>query len=268
MRQGRMSRAAHPVLPPMLRPSHWDRQYQGEPIWHTGKPCQELQRVLRAHAIAPRRAVEFGCGRGVNAIWLARQGVHVTANDLSPVAIEYARRKARELKTPVDWRVGDLRDLPDDQLRGQCDFIFDRGCYHVVRQVDPEGYLRTLLQLLRRGGLVLLLTGNAREPEDTVGPPVVAARDLMRELGAALDVLALTEFRWDARPGEHRYLGWSCLLRRRSVCEIGPRSCGSFRRASGSREDLSLSATTRRHPTTTPTPFRDVSPNSPISDFR
>jgi hypothetical protein len=40
---------------------------------------------------------------------------------------------------------------------------------------------------------------------------------LYEEWGRPFEIVPLRPFRFDARrPGEKRYLGWSCLLRRRS----------------------------------------------------
>ncbi len=206
------SSAAH-----VFQPAHWDRQYAARPIWDTGRPCPELQRVMRDHNLTPQHAMEFGCGAGNNAVWLARRGVQTSAIDLSSLAITHARRRAQRAGVSVDWRVGDLRSL-SHALTGQFDFVLDRGCYHVVRKVDLPGYLATVLRILRPLGHLLLLTGNAYEPEDELGPPVLTGRQLVNELEEYLDLIELRSFRWDAlRRDEPRYLGWSCFLRRRSA---------------------------------------------------
>ena len=60
-----------------------------------------------------------------------------------------------------------------------------------------------------------VLAGNAREPHDP-GPPVVSEEQLRAELGALFDILRLREFRFDQVDADGtRFLGWSCLLRRR-----------------------------------------------------
>ena len=59
-----------------------------------------------------------------------------------------------------------------------------------------------------------MLTGNAAEPEDAVGPPVLHERQLRREFARLFEVVRLRPFRFDAPEGEKAYLGWSCFLRR------------------------------------------------------
>jgi hypothetical protein len=103
---------------------------------------------------------------------------------------------------------------PPHELSGPFDFVFDRGCYHVVRRDDVAAYLNTLHQLTRPGSLVLVLAGNAREPYNP-GPPTVSEEQLRAELGSRFDLVGLREFRFDEAPGcEVRFLGWSCLLQR------------------------------------------------------
>ncbi|MBY5163322.1 methyltransferase domain-containing protein [Nitriliruptoria bacterium AS10] len=61
-------------------------------------------------------AVVVGCGLGDDAVELARRGCRVTAFDVSPTAVTWARERfARDLAGmpgTVDWQVADLLDLP------------------------------------------------------------------------------------------------------------------------------------------------------------
>jgi SAM-dependent methyltransferase len=148
-------------------------------------------------------------------VWLARQGLDVTALDLSPRAIERARRRAEGAGVRVRFLVADVLD-PPAELAGPFDFFFDRGCYHVVRREDPAGYGETLRRLTRPGALGLVLAGNPREPHQP-GPPVVKEGQIREELGRLFDIVWLRGFRFDQVEADGtRFLGWSCLLRRRA----------------------------------------------------
>ena len=193
----------------------WDDRYEkGDTPWETGQPSSELQRVVAEAGIKPCRVLELGCGTGASAVWLAQQGFDVTALDLSSLAIERARRRAGAAGALVRFQAADVLDLPAEST-GPFDFFFDRGCYHVVRREDTRGYLETLLRLTRRGTLGLVLAGNAREPNEP-GPPVVTAEQIRAELGSAFDIVQLREFRFGQVESDgRRFLGWSCLLRRK-----------------------------------------------------
>jgi SAM-dependent methyltransferase len=194
----------------------WDERYaRGETPWDTGQPSSELRRVLPEISLRPCRALELGCGSGANAVWLAQQGFDVTAVDLSPRAVEQARRRAEAAGARVRFLVADVLQ-PPPELTGAFDFFFDRGCYHAVRRENVAAYLETLRRLTHPGTLGLILAGNAREPHEP-GPPVVSEEQIRSELGTLFEIVRLREFRFDqaAEPGVPQFLAWSCLLRRR-----------------------------------------------------
>jgi SAM-dependent methyltransferase len=201
----------------MSDPARWDERYEkGQSPWDTGRPSSELVRVVAEVPVAPCRAVELGCGTGSNAVWLAQQGFDVAAVDISPRAVEMARRRAEAAGVRVSVLVADLT-RPPPELAGPFDFLFDRGCYHVVRREGVTAYPEALRRLTRPGSLGLVLTGNAREPHNP-GPPVVTEAEIRAELGGVCEVVELREIRFDqAGESGERYLGWSCLLRRRAT---------------------------------------------------
>jgi SAM-dependent methyltransferase len=198
----------------MADTAHWDERYRkGEAPWDTGYPSTELQRVVAEEQWPPGRILELGCGTGVNAVWLAQQGFDVTALDLSPLAIGRARQRAAEASVTVRFVEGDVLNPPD--LGAPFAWLFDRGCYHVVRREDVEGYLRTLERFTKPGSQGLVLTGNAREKHEP-GPPVVSEEAIRGELGRSFEIVWLREFRFDQPTGlPGRPLAWSCRLRRR-----------------------------------------------------
>ena len=72
----------------------WDERYAGRDyLWDVG-PNQFVQRHLAG--LAPGRAIDLAAGEGRNAVWLARQGWHVTAVDFSRVGLAKAARLAAD----------------------------------------------------------------------------------------------------------------------------------------------------------------------------
>jgi SAM-dependent methyltransferase len=194
---------------------HWDNRYRVEtqPPWDTGRVSLELSRRVAQTPIRPCRAIEFGCGTGTNAIWLAQQGFDVTAIDISPTAIDRARQRATAAGVAVQLIEADVSNLPD--LGGPFSFLFDRGCYHAVRRTRAEAFLQSFERSAAPGALAVVLTGNAHE-ERKPGPPVVSEAVIRTELGRGFEILDLVAFRFDQdEPDGHRHLGWSILLRRR-----------------------------------------------------
>jgi SAM-dependent methyltransferase len=194
----------------------WDARYRGDarPSWDTGRPSTELKRMVEQGILQPSRIVELGCGTGVNAVYLASQGFDVTAIDLSPTALDAARKRAEEAGVTVNWIQADVLNPP---ALGSFDLIFDRGCYHGVRRIDAVGYVRTVTSFIRPGGNVLIIAGNANQPEPHSGPPRVTETELVSDFTEAFDFVRLREIRFDtANPEVAGAWAWSVLLRRKT----------------------------------------------------
>ena len=113
----------------------WDADYHGKepPAWDIGRAADELRKVVREGTVRACRVVDLGCGSGTDAIFLASQGFDVTAIDISPTALHQAKEKALKAGVSVTWLLADVLDPPSI---GRFDFIYDRGCYHNVRDQD------------------------------------------------------------------------------------------------------------------------------------
>jgi SAM-dependent methyltransferase len=88
--------------------SRWDERYRrpGLLMGPAPKPW-----VVGLEAVLPRsgRALEIACGEGQLALWLARRGLHVTAVDISPLALEKLRTQAE-----TDGLAGRIRVVEAD----------------------------------------------------------------------------------------------------------------------------------------------------------
>lgn len=111
-----------------------------------------------------REALELGCGEGRWSKHCAALADHVTAIDISDLAIRRARQ-ANQLPN-VTFRQGDIVSI--DQPPGSLDFIF---CSEVLYYLTPEQLDRTVervLELLAPGGRLLMVHARSRK-DDTVG---------------------------------------------------------------------------------------------------
>ncbi len=194
-------------------PHDWDQRYvAGETPWDVGRPCEELVAAIEQGLLQPTRALELGCGTGVNACYLAEQGFSTTAVDLSPTAIERARQRAAKQGVQVDFVCADLADLPtyDEPFR----FVYDRGCYHAVRRSNLTGYVDVLSRVTAAGTQMLLLAANADEQASS-GPPRVTEREIRDELGTLFDIQRLRAFQLLGADKQPLHLFWSCWMVRR-----------------------------------------------------
>jgi 2-polyprenyl-3-methyl-5-hydroxy-6-metoxy-1,4-benzoquinol methylase len=139
-------------------------------------------------------ALSVADGEGRNSVWLAEQGLAVTAFDVSPVGVEKARRLARERGVSVDYSVADIHQ-----------YAWGTRAYDVVVAIfiqfaDPQERARIFAGLtasLAPGGLLLLQGYTPRQLEyKTGGPPFAEnmyTEPLLREAFSGLEILHLRE---------------------------------------------------------------------------
>ncbi len=194
----------------------WDADYRAShpPIWDIGHAADELKRVVASGQIRACRALDLCCGSGNDAIYLARQGFDVTAMDVAPTALQQAQEKARRAGVSVHWLLADVLAPPPI---APFDFLYDRGCYHVVRDQNLTAYLETLRVLSHPGTQFLLLASKRGDRPNEDGSTGVTEEEL------DFDFLSLFSVEWrrDCRLESNRAgsLGppaWSVLMRRKS----------------------------------------------------
>jgi len=119
--------------------------------WHLSRPSPELLAALGDGWLPPGgRALDVGCGLGVEARHLAAAGWQVTGIDLSPVALARAAAGGDR----VAFMRADARQLP---FQDECfDAALDRGCFHYLAPRDRLRYADELRRVLRPGGRLLL----------------------------------------------------------------------------------------------------------------
>jgi SAM-dependent methyltransferase len=193
----------------------WDDHYRSaDPLpWDTGVPDAELVAAFSSGALRPGRALEIGCGTGTNAVWLARQGCRVTAVDVSPLAIERARKRVAEAGVDVDLHVADV--LAEPLPGGPYDLVFDRGCFHVFDGAGERAtFARRVARALAPGGVWLSLVGSTEGAPREMGPPRRSARDLARAIEPHLAILDLRASAF--RTGDEQApAAWICLSGKR-----------------------------------------------------
>lgn len=197
----------------------WEQKYaSGDTPWDSREVSQELKRMLDEYRIQPCRTLELGCGTGTNAIYLATRGFEVTAVELSCNALKEAQERAILARVDIRFLEGDL--LAPPPLGDAFPFVFDRGLYHVLRNVDIVRFRSTLQQSTMPGSLYLALVANANDPDtESGGPPRVQVGQMYEELSPLFQLVQLREIKFDgvrvAGRSVHPW-AWSALWRRKS----------------------------------------------------
>lgn len=192
----------------------WEERYTaGDTPWDTGLVDPALRALVEAGCLAPCRAVEFGCGTGTNAVFLAGRGFDVTGIDYSQLAIDQARTKADAAGLRITWQVGDLADL--EPPAEPYTLLFDRGCYHCMRRAGMlSAYQAAVGRLLPSGARIVILAGNS---DDTIegGPPKVSAAELCGDFEKLCRIESLAACRFEDIGGKPGPLAWKLVMTRR-----------------------------------------------------
>jgi ubiquinone/menaquinone biosynthesis C-methylase UbiE len=179
---------------------HWDKSYKGTPPWDVGHPQPVFQALVKDGEIKPGRALDIGCGRGENAIMLAKNGCDVTGIDLVQDAISDAKAKAIEQDVNVSFMVGDV--LRMDQLFSEREFdvVIDSGLFHAMTDEERPVFARQVHRVLKKGGKYFMLCFSDDEPGD-YGPRRVSKIEIERTFALFFKIIYIKNASFDSHFG-------------------------------------------------------------------
>ena len=92
--------------------SLWDEwNAEGGPRYPHEKMVQFTFRAFPPERRSGTRALDLGCGTGVHSVFLAENGFSVIGVDISPVAVETARRRLEEAGLTADLAVASIDEM-------------------------------------------------------------------------------------------------------------------------------------------------------------
>jgi len=150
-----------------------------------------------------RKTLVVGCGLGDDAEALAAHGFNVTAFDIAPTAIEWAKR--RFPGSSVDYQIADLFNAPPEWHRA-FDFVAEVYTFQSLPGDIRPAAMAAAAQLVAPGGSMLVVC-RAREPEEpVVGPPWhLAVTDLIVLTDAGLVQKRFYDYLDDQSPPTRRF---------------------------------------------------------------
>jgi len=134
--------------------SGWDDYYKENKVeempWYEKNLDHDLENEITSKNLSKGRFLDLGTGPGTQALQLAKRNFEVTATDISPSAIEKAKKLSNEINFLVD-------DVLDSKLSDRgVDFIFDRGIFHLFDVSQRPQYVKQIKRILDDNGILFL----------------------------------------------------------------------------------------------------------------
>ena len=197
-----------------MNKDEWNNRYcSGDLPWDSPTASEHLAWAVAAFGISPGKALDIGCGRGINAIWLAGQGFEVTGVDISAAAVEQARAKADAADADCTFAAVDF--LAEAVVGGPFAFAFDRGCLHSFNApAERSAFAEAVARLLGPGGVWLSVIGSTDAPPRESGPPQLSAREIAAAVEGRFEILHLDASHFH-NDGKKTLPAWRCVMRKR-----------------------------------------------------
>lgn len=173
--------------------ARWDQRFIASDYIFGKTPNEFL--VAQQSLLRPgMQALCVADGEGRNSVWLAGQGLAVTAFDISPAGVEKARRLAAEHGVKVEYEIADVET-----------WAWPRAAFDVVAAIfiqflgpAPRAALfGRMVEALRPGGYLIMQGYTPKQIEYKTGGPPHAENmytpQLLRDAFTGLDIVVLRE---------------------------------------------------------------------------
>ncbi len=173
--------------------SSWDERYASEDYLFGTEPNAFL--VSQRDLLKPGMScLAVADGEGRNGVWLAQQGLRVLSVEASAVALEKAKKLARQRGVAIDFEQADLAQWEWGENR------FDLVAAIFIQFAPPalrEQMFAGIKRCLKPGGLLLLQGYTPRQLEyKTGGPPLAGnmyTEALLRKAFGDMEIIRLRE---------------------------------------------------------------------------
>ena len=168
----------------------WNLLYKNEKVvnmpWYNENLDFDLEEEIIQRKIVSGKFLDLGTGPGTQAIQLSKLGFVVTASDLSEHAIE----KARNLSGNVNFIVDDI--LNSKFKENEYDYVFDRGCFHVLSVIDRKKYIMKIKNIIKNDGILFLKCFSDKEPRKE-GPHRFSEDEVREVFGSDFEIQSIKE---------------------------------------------------------------------------
>jgi ubiquinone/menaquinone biosynthesis C-methylase UbiE len=175
---------------------NWNNLYNTQNVetmpWYNENLDSDLEEELERRKISKGRILDLGTGPATQAIQLAKRGLEVTGSDVSEAAIRRARElylhnsRDKEINFTVD-------NILNSKLKDKMfDYVFDRGCFHVLPIEKRPLYIREIKRILDDNGTLFLKCFSVKEPRQE-GPYKFSEGEIRQLFGNEFVIISVTD---------------------------------------------------------------------------
>ena len=142
---------------PWEKRAAYRRGQGGDAASQASSPPPELEALVEgSDALPPRRALDLGCGAGIDSVYLTTHGWDVTGVEYEPRALADAQERARAAGVSPRFIQGDVTHLSEMGLGSEFTLILDVGCFHTLPRRSRDNYIREVTAVAAPGATLLL----------------------------------------------------------------------------------------------------------------
>jgi len=162
----------------------WNNLYSNQKVetmpWYNEQLDSDLEEELERRKVSTGRILDLGTGPATQAIQLTKRGLEVTGSDVSEAAINRAKDVYghNNKDTKISFTVDDiLNSKMEDKM---FDYVFDRGCFHVLPIEKRPVYISEINRILDDKGILFLKCFSTKEPRQE--GPYKFSENVIRQL--------------------------------------------------------------------------------------
>ena len=168
----------------------WNRLYSDMRVedmpWYLPELDPDLKDMLDEFNINAGSFLDLGTGPGTQAIELSKIGFDVTGIDISKDAIVKARKLNDQVKFVQD-------DILNTHIQNQYNYIFDRGCFHIIEEEKRPIYLENVAKLLHKDGILFLKCFSDKNTYSGFGPHHISKSMIQELFNRHFDILKIKD---------------------------------------------------------------------------
>lgn len=174
----------------------WDNLYSNQKVetmpWYNEQLDSDLEEELERRKVSKGRILDLGTGPATQAIQLAKRGLEVTGSDVSDAAINRAKAVYghNNKDTKISFTVDDiLNSKMEDKM---FDYVFDRGCFHVLPIEKRPVYVSEINRILDDKGILFLKCFSTKEPRQE-GPYKFSENEIRQLFGNGFVIISVKD---------------------------------------------------------------------------